>query len=114
MTRLRTVCVTTAIVGVAALAVAARDHQGGASDSVEQSKIGTKPAATLVESFDGLGAGFVGPHGAYRGRNPSDNSLAVGPDHIVQTVNSRLAIFSKNGKKYERTGEVVYLSLIHI
>jgi len=111
MTRLRTVCVTTAIVGVAALAVAARDHQGGASDSVEQSKIGTKPAATLVESFDGLGAGFVGPHGAYRGRNPSDNSLAVGPDHVVQVVNSSLAIFSKKGKKYKTSGEILYGSV---
>ena len=41
--------------------------------------MGTKPAATLVESFDGLGVGLQGPHGTFTGRNPSDNSLAVGP-----------------------------------
>ncbi|HEX5214935.1 MAG TPA: hypothetical protein VFV98_05700 [Vicinamibacterales bacterium] len=111
MTRLRTVCVTTAIVSVAAFAAAARDQQAGASDSVEQGRMGTKPAATLVESFDGLGAGFVGPHGAYRGRNPSDNSLAVGPDHVVQVVNSSLAIFSKKGKKYKTSGEILYGSV---
>ncbi len=68
---------------------------------VEQTTAGTQPSATLVASFDGLGFGFRGPHGPAAGRNPSDNSLAVGPDHIVQTVNSRLAIFSK-------TGDVLY------
>src|SRR5205823_6200308 len=31
-------------------------------------------------------------------RNPSDNSMAVGPDHIMQTVNSRMAVFDKKGK----------------
>jgi len=76
--------------------------------NVEQTAPGTKAAAVLVESFDGLGIGFDGPHGKAEGRNPSDNSLAVGPDHIVQTVNSRLAIFTKKGKKYDSTGKVLY------
>jgi hypothetical protein len=31
-------------------------------------------------------------------RNPSDNSLAAGQNHIVQIVNSRMAIFTKQGK----------------
>jgi hypothetical protein len=66
--------------------------------SIEQTADGTKPPARLVSSFDGMGVGFEGPHGKYEGRNPSDNSLAVGPDHIVQTVNSRLAIFDKQGR----------------
>jgi hypothetical protein len=61
-----------------------------------------------VESFDGLGVGFEGPHGPSLGRNPSDNSLAVGPDHIVQTVNSRLAVFSKKGARFAETGRVLY------
>lgn len=78
------------------------------SPNVEQTAPGTKPAAALVESFDGLGVGFDGPHGKAEGRNPSDNSLAVGPDHIVQTVNSRLAIFTKKGKKFETTGRALY------
>jgi hypothetical protein len=61
-----------------------------------------------VASFDGLGVGFGGPHGTAIGRNPSDNSLAVGPNHIVQTVNSRLAIFTKKGEMFDTTGKVLY------
>ena len=74
----------------------------------EQTTEGTLAPATLVESFDGLGLGFQGPHGPSSGRNPSDNSLAVGPNHIVQTVNSRLAIFTKKGELYDLTGEGLY------
>src|SRR5215831_11387076 len=76
--------------------------------AVEQTSQGSRPAAPVLESFDGLGAGFVGPQGTANFRNPSDNGLAVGPDHIVQTVNSRLAVFSKKGKKYDKTGTVLY------
>jgi hypothetical protein len=76
--------------------------------SVEQTSHGTAPAAALVDSFDGMGVGFEGPQGKYEGRNPSDNSLAVGPDHIVQTVNSRLAIFTKKGKRFEASGRPLY------
>ena len=82
--------------------------KSAAGAAVEQTAMGTGPAAVLAVSFDGLGVGFEGPHGPSRGRNPSDNSLAVGPDHIVQTVNSSLAIFTKKGKKYETTGTVLY------
>lgn len=78
------------------------------SGAVEQTSQGNRPAAALVASFDGLGEGFVGPQGSARARNPSDNSLAVGPNHIVQTVNSRMAIFTKKGKKYDTTGKVLY------
>jgi len=42
---------------------------------VEQKKQGTRPAAVLAESFDGLGVGFTGPQGISVVRNPSDNSL---------------------------------------
>src|SRR5258705_7087932 len=76
--------------------------------SVEQTSQGTGSPATLVESFEGMGVGFEGPQGKYEGRNPPDNSLAVGPDHIVQTVNSRLAVFTKKGKRYDTTGKVLY------
>ncbi len=86
-------------------AFAPRDPAGAA---VEQTANGTGPAPRLVASFDGLGAGFEGPHGAWSGNNPSDNSLAVGPDHIVQTVNTRLAIFSKKGKRFDTTDRVLY------
>ena len=78
---------------------------------VEQTSHGTKPALELVASFDGLGVGFDGPQGTSNVRNPSDNSLAVGPDHIVQTVNSRIAIFTRKGKQFDTTGRVLYGSV---
>jgi hypothetical protein len=75
---------------------------------VEQTSMGTKPAPEIVASFDGLGVGFKGPQGTSSQRNPSDNSLAVGPNHIVQTVNTSMAIFTKKGDKYDTTGRVLY------
>lgn len=76
--------------------------------SVEQREQGHRSPADLVASFDGLGYGFEGPHGPSTGRNPSDNSLAVGPDHIVQIVNSRMAIFTKRGARFDTTGRVLH------
>ena len=79
-----------------------------AQPSIEQTSPGTQPAAALVDAFDGLGVGFEGPQGTYEGRNPSDNALAVGPDHIVQIVNSRFAIFTKKGRHFDTTGKPLY------
>jgi hypothetical protein len=76
--------------------------------AAEQTSQGTRPAVPLLESFDGLGAGFAGPQGTTNFRNPSDNSLAVGPDYILQIVNSRIAIYSKKSKKYDKSGTVLY------
>jgi hypothetical protein len=78
------------------------------SATVEQSTHGARPPAALVESFDGLGVGFEGPQGTTNVRNPSDNTLAVGPDHIVQIVNTQTAIFSRKGRKFDTTGRVLY------
>ena len=78
------------------------------SAAVEQTSPGSRSAAKLVASFDGLGFGFEGPQGAAALRNPSDNSLAVGPDHIVQVVNSRMAIYTKQGHRFPTTGQVLY------
>ena len=78
------------------------------SGSVEQITEGAKPAPIIAAQFDGLGVGFEGPQGTATLRNPSDNSLAVGPNHIVQIVNSRTAIFTKKGKRYDTTGRVLY------
>jgi hypothetical protein len=66
--------------------------------SVEQTTPGTRPAAAIAASFDGIGVGFEGPQGKFEGRNPSDNSVAVGPNRVVQIVNPRFAIFAKNGE----------------
>jgi hypothetical protein len=76
--------------------------------AVEQTSSGARPPAKLVTSFDGLGAGFEGPQGVAALRNPSDNSLAVGPDYIVQVVNSRMAIYTKQGGRFPTTGTVLY------
>jgi hypothetical protein len=78
------------------------------SASVEQTEQGTKASPEIVASFDGLGEGFKGPQGTATFRNPSDNSLAVGPDHIVQLVNSRMAVFTKKGSRFDTTGRVLY------
>ncbi len=78
------------------------------SAAVEQTSQGSRPSAALVESFDGLGVGFEGPQGTTNLRNPSDNTLAVGPNHIVQIVNTQAAIFTKKGKKFDTTGRVLY------
>src|SRR5438046_8517108 len=98
------------MVVVAALALlststrADRPPQG----TIEQKTQGTRDPAVLITSFDGMGVGFEGPQGKYEGRNPSDNSLAVGPNHIVQTVNSRLAVFTTKGATYDTIGRVLY------
>jgi hypothetical protein len=94
---------------ISALAPAFAGWIGGAaamqSRGVEQTSPGTRPAARLVERFDGLGAGLSASTTI---RNPSDNSLAVGPDHIVQTVNSQIVVFTKKGGRYNTTGTVLY------
>ncbi|HEX4793010.1 MAG TPA: hypothetical protein VH370_04415 [Humisphaera sp.] len=79
-----------------------------AAVAIEQTAQGNRPPASIVASFDGLGVGFEGPQGTAVVRNPSDNSLAVGPDHIVQIVNSKMAVFTKKGAKFDTTGKVLY------
>lgn len=78
------------------------------SAPVEQRSQGTRRAATLVASVAGLGADFIGPQGNAALRSPSDNSLAVGPNHIVQIVNARMAILTKRGKQFDTTGKTLY------
>ena len=75
--------------------------------NVLQLNDGTQPGARILASFDGLGHGFEGPQGTSTQRNPSDNSLAVGPNHIIQTINTRTAIFTKKGSKYSESGQIL-------
>jgi hypothetical protein len=79
-----------------------------AGAAVEQHAQGTRPPVAVADTFDGLGYGFAGPQGVWTGRNPSDNTIAVGPDHIVQIVNTRLAVFTKQGTRFASTGRVLY------
>lgn len=76
--------------------------------AVEQREHGTRDPAIVMASFDGLGVGFAGPQGSSTPRNPSDNTIAVGPDHVVQIVNTRMAIFTKKGKLFDSTGKALY------
>ena len=90
-----------------AAAVVAGARSG--SRTVEQRTQGSRPARPVLASFDGLGAGFAGPQGEGRRLgNPSDNSLAVGRDHIVQIVNGGMAVFTKKGRLFDTTGRVLY------
>jgi hypothetical protein len=75
---------------------------------IEQISPGKRERAALVAGFDGLGESFAGPQGKATLRNPSDNSIAVGPNHIVVTVNSRMAIFTKKGRQFDSTGKILY------
>lgn len=77
-----------------------------ASAVVEQTAQGTRSALPVLASFDGIGAALHA--GDTPPRNPSDNSLAVGPNHIVQIVNSQLAVFAKAGTLYDTTGRVLH------
>jgi hypothetical protein len=70
--------------------------------------MGTLGPALLHVAFDGLGVGFTGPQGRALLRNPSDNSLAVGREHIVQIVNTRMAVFSRAGTMFDTTGRVLF------
>ena len=79
-----------------------------AAQNIEQTSEGSRGTIAIAARFDGLGVGFEGPQGTATLRNPSDNSLAVGPDHVVQIVNSRMAIFTKKGRRFEETGRVLY------
>jgi hypothetical protein len=77
--------------------------------AVEQAAQGTRPAITLLASFDGLGGGFTGNTAvASAGRGGIDISLAVGPDHIIEILNGNMAVYTKKGKRYPATGRLLY------
>ena len=55
-------------------------------------------APTTSTNFDGIGQGFTGPGGTFVVNSaPPDTNGAVGPNHVVETVNTDFAVFSKTG-----------------
>jgi hypothetical protein len=69
-----------------------------AADPVVQSTPGASAAPSLANNFEGVGAGFTGPQGTFTVNSaPPDPNSAVGPNHIVEVVNSAFAIFDKTG-----------------
>ncbi|HMI82830.1 MAG TPA: hypothetical protein VK550_01995 [Polyangiaceae bacterium] len=69
---------------------------GGPITPIDQTTPGSRAALPVVDSFDGLGGAQI-----------SDHSLAVGPNHIVHTVNTSMAVFSKKGSMYATSGMVL-------
>ncbi len=61
---------------------------GQQEDPVLQKEVRPLVAATLGVDFDGIPA---------NGYAPSDSNMAVGPNHIVETVNVRFAVYNKSG-----------------
>ncbi|MFO7575951.1 MAG: hypothetical protein R6W67_12420 [Bacteroidales bacterium] len=80
----------------------------GEGSHKEQTWHGTGGQVNMVTSFEGLGYGFDGTHGSVLNRNPSDNSLAVSHDYIVQIVNTHMAIFTKEGSLFRESGIPLY------
>jgi hypothetical protein len=60
----------------------------GQPDSVQQQEVLPAVAATKGIDFEGIGA---------QGWAPSDSNMAVGPNHVVETVNVDVAVYSKSG-----------------
>ena len=73
-------------------------HPASTGAAVEQTAQGQRPPLAVVDSFDGLGEGFYGPQGGIELRVSTDNSVAVGPDDIVQISGAWFAVYTKKGK----------------
>jgi len=74
-----------------------------AAAAVEQTTQGNRKAIEMVASFDGLGEGLLAEE-----RGGIDISVAAGPNHIVQILDGRTAVFSKKGKKYKESGRLLF------
>ncbi|GAC1658927.1 MAG: hypothetical protein NVS9B1_20000 [Candidatus Dormibacteraceae bacterium] len=75
-------------------------HPGaGRSAAVGTPSATTTPAVPATGiNFDGVGNGFTGPAGTFTVNSaPPDTNLAVGPNHVVEIVNTSFAIFNKSG-----------------
>jgi hypothetical protein len=70
----------------------------GAQTAAIQRNAPTRAAPETQVNFDGLGEAFSGPQGTFKVASaPPDPNAAVGPNHIVEIVNSGLAMFNKVG-----------------
>jgi hypothetical protein len=61
------------------------------TDAAVQTTTGPLVAANTGVGFDGIGAA---------GSAPPDTNIAVGPNHIVEVVNSRYQVFNKSGGSF--------------
>jgi hypothetical protein len=75
-----------------------RPAPSGAATAAIQRSTAALAAPTTLLNFDGIGQGFSGPQGSFSVSSaPPDPNAAVGPNHIVETVNTDLAVFNKSG-----------------
>ena len=66
-------------------------------DELDRTNRSGRPPAARIASFDGPGFGFTGPQDPAPSRKSSDNSLAIGPNHIVELAGGRRAVYDKKG-----------------
>jgi hypothetical protein len=69
----------------------------GAQTEGIQRNAPTRAAPEMLLNFDAVGEGFSGPAGAFTVNSaPPDPNAAVGPNDIVEIVNSDIAVFNKS------------------
>ena len=71
-----------------------KDNENPVPPAPIQTVVTAPAAATQGTNFDGIGTGLAG---STVNVAPPDTTMAVGPNHIVQWVNSQYAIFNKSG-----------------
>ncbi|MFL5311961.1 MAG: hypothetical protein ACJ79H_16130 [Myxococcales bacterium] len=84
---------------------------GVVRDPVLQQSASALLSVPIIDSFEGIGVGFVGvsPGGPFATEDDvPDPQGDVGPNHYVQIVNSSIAVFSKTGSLFPKTGTVLY------
>src|SRR3989475_9518590 len=75
-----------------------RPAPSGVQSAAIQRSFGSLAAPATQLNFAGIGNGFSGPQGSFTVASaPPDPNAAVGPNHIVETVNTDLAVFNKSG-----------------
>ena len=67
-----------------------------------------RPRQSSSRASTGSGWDSMGRKVRSKAAIPPTTTLAVGPDHIVQIVNTRLAIYTKKGSRFDATGRVLY------
>ena len=66
--------------------------------AIQSSKAPIRNTLVSGTGFLGIGKGFSGPAGAFTVNSaPPDTNSAIGPNHLVENVNSAFAIFNKTG-----------------
>src|SRR5437899_9451962 len=75
-----------------------RPAPSGVQSAAIQRSFGSLAAPATQLNFAGIGNGFSGPQGSFTVASaPPDPNAAVGPNYIVETVNTDLAVFNKSG-----------------